>query len=615
MTYILGVLIGMFPFFSIPWTSGVLYPFQSQLLISASVIILTVYLLIQRKKETINVSDYFAVLLLAFVTALSYFFSIDKVNSVSGGGISIYSMYTLCILISMWVLSKECTDKIHVQNMLVGYVGVSSLAQIYMFFGYIFGFTWFVNPFGTLLSLSVYAGVSVLFGLYILLEKRHMPIALFGLVVSTITLMVTDWYLLPGISFSLITLVYCFVSVYLTKGSDFVKGKVVLTSFIALFILQLCSPWIADIFASQSQRFEADKSHVQVELGASVSVAEKVFGSSFVRMLFGTGPDTYTFAWHQFKPVELPGSVNITKYWDYDFSEAGSLILTQVTTLGLFGLLFWLYISFLVVVTVQKTVLSRDTQSIYLSLVSLLVLVTLWLSSVNMGMYVLFFIVFGLVYKNVHTLPRIIVKKEYILAVLLVAQIYVCWHVVQVYKSVALIDSALVDLYSYTHQGIQELQRAEGTVSTALSYADTLEYRRLLSNLIVNQVDQGQFATTTSVELLKKAEQYLSPGIQDSVHFRDWMQMGRVYEYQTLFGATSSAARAYQAYTIASVLAPTHPEPFYALSLIHLYAGNYTEANESVKKTLLLKPNYTEALLLYKQLNATNTNILGNMGV
>jgi tetratricopeptide (TPR) repeat protein len=615
MTYILGALVAMFPFFSLPWTSGVLYQSQSQLLVSVFIIITTLYLLLQRKKEAINMFDFLPVLLLALVTIISYVLSIDTVYSVSGGGVSLYSMNTACMLFSLWVLSRELTDTVSIQNGLVGFVGISTCSQIYMSFGYIFDFNWFVNPFGTLVSFSVYAGVSILIGLYLLHQKKHVPIALFGLVVSAVTLLVTDWYLLPGISFSLITLIYCFVGVYLTKGSDFVKRKGVVISFVVLFILQLCSPWIADVFASHSQRFEADKSYVQVELGASISVAEKVFGSSFVRMLFGTGPDTYTFAWHQFKPVELPGSVNITKYWDYDFAEAGSLILTQITTLGLFGLLFWLYVSFLVVVTLQKSLITRDMQSVYLSLANLLVLVVLWLSSVNIGIYLLFFILFGLMYKNIHIVPRMMVRKEYILAVLLVTQVYMCWYMVRVYKSVRIVDSALVDLYAYAHQGVQELQKTEEKVSKALSYNDTLEYRRLLSNLIVSQVDQGQFATTTSIQLLAKAEGYLSSGIQESIHFRDWMQMGRVYEYQTMFGATSSAPRAYQAYTIASVLAPTHPEPFYALSLIHLYAGNYTEANESVKKTLLLKPNYTEALLLYKQLNATNTNILGNMGV
>ncbi len=610
MQYVLGLFLGSIPFILVPWESSVLFTYHPVLFIVFSLILYFGYVSVKKGVVPVSLSNSFPIILYVLILAVSSFFSLNSAQSIFGLGNSIYTLVTGCILLGIWLMvARTVLDMTMLQKTSIAYLSIATLIQMYLLVGYVFFSNSIINPFNTLVSASAYAAVTLFVSMYLYCKKIHVPLAVFSAMLSIVVLLLTNWYLLPGISMSL--MVFALVSLYLYLVLGFQKSRYLL---LLLFVIQVLSPLVSDVFMS---RLNIRDASVQVEIGESIHVAEEVYGNSFRSMLFGTGPNTYTYVWHRYKSTELPGSVNITKYWDYDFTEAVSVVLTQVTTMGLLGLLFWLYLFVLIGSFATKSIQIKDSETLYLSVTLLALGIVLLFSSVNFGLYALFFVLTAILYAkfgDVIKVPDLGVASRYTAIIVICILLGIFVKELRVYRSVQIVDTALSELYSYTHQGLGELSYAEKQIEGALSYFDAPEYRRLLATIQLAQVDIEKELASTSFMVLKRAENVLSPSLGTSVNFRDWMLAGRVYEYQTLLGSTTSAPFTYQAYTAASLLAPTHPEPQYALALVHLYAGNTESARQSVRNVLMLKPNYNEALLLYKQLHATNTDILGNMG-
>mgnify|MGYP000317150192 FL=1 len=94
-----------------------------------------------------------------------------------------------------------------------------------------------------------------------------------------------------------------------------------------------------------------------------------------------------------------------------------------------------------------------------------------------------------------------------------------------------------------------------------------------------------------------------------SKDYKDWIQLGKVYEAATFLGATSTATLAVEAYAEAERLNPTSPVPPYLIGRMYTLARVYQVAEEKLKKSLELKPDYTEALNLLNSVSQGERNV------
>src|SRR5207247_3546380 len=72
-------------------------------------------------------------------------------------------------------------------------------------------------------------------------------------------------------------------------------------------------------------------------------------------LLFGSGVETFAYAYYQYKPIEH----NLTSEWDYLYNKAHNEYLNYLATTGLFGLVSYLAIIFLFLFLVSKWLLTN----------------------------------------------------------------------------------------------------------------------------------------------------------------------------------------------------------------------------------------------------------------
>ncbi len=99
---------------------------------------------------------------------------------------------------------------------------------------------------------------------------------------------------------------------------------------------------------------------VRPSYASTMQIIGAARGSSFERLLVGTGPDTFGESWLLNKPAEVNQSV----FWNLDFNVGFSSFITSLGTVGLLGVLAWLIPVFLVLAglgrAIRLGVLSRD---------------------------------------------------------------------------------------------------------------------------------------------------------------------------------------------------------------------------------------------------------------
>ncbi len=77
---------------------------------------------------------------------------------------------------------------------------------------------------------------------------------------------------------------------------------------------------------------------VSPSFAASTDIAKQTLSQSVPRVLFGSGPGTYTYDYARFKPADA----NATAFWNFRFDRAKSHLLTVFTTMGVVGTVTWL---------------------------------------------------------------------------------------------------------------------------------------------------------------------------------------------------------------------------------------------------------------------------------
>ncbi|MFM2357270.1 MAG: hypothetical protein RJA61_7 [Candidatus Parcubacteria bacterium] len=344
--------------------------------------------------------------------------------------------------------------------------------------------------------------------------------------------------------------------------------------------------------------------------------------------VFGVGPNRFLNAWYAFKPI----SVNSDPFWNVEFDFAVATIPTYMITTGLLGMVgFMLFFVFFALTIVKAYKLSvEDSFSRYLLFSSAVVSLFLWvinifyvsgpiillLTFVFTGLFLATFYmlserqVFVYSWKNTKgLLPRIA------LVLLMLGTLYVGFLITSRALSSVYFQKSLQALN--TSQNIDESIRL---MNKAISTAPHDIYYRGLSELYLIKLNGLVAGTITPATTLQAdVQQTYSQALyfageavkRHRTNYYNWVAYASVYEAVIGTGVADAYINAAGIYEQAVLANPTDPRLFLMRARLEVSQRNFDKAKEFIQIAVALKPNFTEAVFLWAQIDVELGNIKG----
>lgn len=338
--------------------------------------------------------------------------------------------------------------------------------------------------------------------------------------------------------------------------------------------------------------------------------------------IFGSGPNSFTKAWGQYKPVD----VNSTDFWNTDFYSGVGFIPTSIVTVGLLGAIAW-GAAILALLWGIFQILRRRMHSSRLDLLLPVVAAgSLYLTLFHIlyvpqiGLSALVFLFFGFLTAGEALAGRVgeaelslnlNTAKEYaVLGVAFVFGILVLIGGVQTLRLFA--SDSLVNRAAYLYNTTGDIDNATRSIQTALTaFSSNDRAHRAAVELGLLQL-RTLGAAEQSEEVAAQLQKTLTATIQhglsavsiESANYQNWLSLARLYAELAGVGIGGADAHAKNAYEEARIANPTNPTPHVGLALLALQENNDATAKTHLEEALKLKPNLAIAYFLLSQIYA-----------
>lgn len=337
-------------------------------------------------------------------------------------------------------------------------------------------------------------------------------------------------------------------------------------------------------------------------VGKNVMINEGVFG-------IGTG--NFVRAWQLYRPQTVIDS----QYFGYDFSEGSSFVTTLFVTVGIFGTLAFLILvlSSLYSVIVSYHQNKEEKEHLILGFITMVLLYFILVSlllPLSYGMLILWMVVAGLGLGKARLTEYHPSKKIGIimipLACLLLLNSFVTINKVRAFS-----------LYNKS-QASTKSEDAFGYLVKAVSiYPYDGFYRVQVENLIqLNRVLVSQPATNQEAlktEYLLNSQKAVDAGMSavklNPGNYRNYVSLGRAYELAVPFEKEGAFDRAKKSYQEAVKLYPENPFLYVMIARLESSAGTKEGVRQSLSEALKKKQNFTDALYLMSQLEASESKV------
>lgn len=350
-------------------------------------------------------------------------------------------------------------------------------------------------------------------------------------------------------------------------------------------------------------------------------------GSSFARLLIGSGPNSFGEQWLLNKPTE----VNQTQFWNIDFNVGFSTLVTALSTVGFLGLIAWLVPLALVFAGIARvirlSVLGREDRGVAVALVvgSLFLLSALAFYVPSQNLILLAFVLsgatFGFLWRQgqegsgagEHSYSRL---KKLLMGVATLALLALILLVV-----VVVVRRTASEIF--VNRGALELQK--GNVDIAFANAATAARMETTGNVLRLAASAGgaklvQIAQDTTLpqgeaqaNFEAALQQTIAAGNQATIlnpnDYRPRLILASVYDFLATLNVQGAYESATATYAEAAEHNPNSPAIPFALARLEAARGNMAEARVQTGKALTLKPNYTDAILLVVQLDIAGNDI------
>jgi tetratricopeptide (TPR) repeat protein len=331
--------------------------------------------------------------------------------------------------------------------------------------------------------------------------------------------------------------------------------------------------------------------------------------------IFGSGLETYAFAYYKFKPV----GHNLTSEWNYLYNKAHNEFLNYLATTGTVGILTYLSMIGLFMFLSLKYLYEKNNKSqkdfLIASFIAayLVILITNFFGFsvviVNIFFYLIPAFVFamaGLInYEKGYTLNltknetyTFNVGQKITVAILAAVAIYLINYLITFWNS----DRNYY--FGQNYDNLQDYQKAYPFLQKAVSqtpnepvFKDEYAYNNAVLGAAILAQSQGQ--TQQNIQNTQIAKQLIETGINTTNQLTTehpnnivfWKTKVRIY-YTLAQIDSSYYAQALNAIKTAATLAPTDPDVFYNLGVLYGQTGDLKNAILYLQKTIQLKPDY-----------------------
>ncbi|MEI6296040.1 MAG: tetratricopeptide repeat protein [bacterium] len=429
---------------------------------------------------------------------------------------------------------------------------------------------------------------------------------------------------------ALISLIYSvFFNGMFKEGEAYSKGKILTRpSFAVLVIcvaLYFSQGWLGD----QLAKYNVVNIDVRPSLSATIDIAQNTMKEGTKNILFGAGPNNFSTQWVKFKP----NVVNDTIFWNVDFNSGVGRIPSYAITLGLFGIVSWIIFLGLLLYYGFSTVLysSIPRSSKFIVFTSFVGVIYLWAFSLvyvtDTVLFALSFMITGVfiaslvksgVLKNFEFSflndPRLGFASVLVLVLLIITSISGGYLISKKFIANYYFQTGM---YNLNVQG--NLDGALQNIRLASEYDEQDLYFRSLSE--INIVSLQKFISEQKIsdkESLAKLQEMIvaaSANARKSIdlnksNYLNWVSLGMVGEAVVpLKVVDGSYQLALDSYKKAFSLNPNNPMILLNIARLEIANNDTNKAREYLNQSLQLKSNFTAALYLLSQIEASQGHL------
>lgn len=340
-------------------------------------------------------------------------------------------------------------------------------------------------------------------------------------------------------------------------------------------------------------------------------------------LIFGSGPNSFIREWGQYKPA----GVNLTPFWNADFSYGVGIIPTSIFAAGLFGVLAWA----LVLAVILALFVRYATEARPLSASRVLFGISLLATAYLLGYHTIYtpstavtgmlFLVMGvLVAAAAGDAPtrmmRIGVGNAFDGARLAALVLLVIVSIGSAgFIGREIISNLFVNDSAYAYQTQNDLGKASAKIETALMISPKNDRaHRAAAELGVLQLAQLMQANSQDEAARTALQTTLQGTIQhgltavsiDEGNYQNWLLLAQVYGDLAGVNIDGSIAAAKNAYQKAFESNPTNPVPKLRLAQLAVAEKDLAGARTYLNEAIALKSDFAAAHYLLSQVEASD---------
>ncbi len=332
-------------------------------------------------------------------------------------------------------------------------------------------------------------------------------------------------------------------------------------------------------------------SEARLSINSAWSITASVIKT---RPLIGSGLGTFSYDVSLYKPA----FVNATNYWNLVFNRAPSDLLLVLSTMGITGLLAYLFFWIWLFKRLQK-IEKRDNRFLLKVLVSVLFVSSLFFS-LNIVTWFMTFIIVGLVIQKTTTKTINLtsyVSNGIVLAVSVLFLGFVLYQAYPVYKSQYHFRKSLL-AQNYINRYKEERIAIE-TLPKEAFYRDQNAKTAMIMALALSKSSKDKENSDVSKQvssLVKSSilESRIATEVLDPNNVRYWET--RAFLYSKLIGLVKDVEKqVIGSATTAMNLEPVNPRLWLSLGNYYYATGNKQLAGQSFAKAVQLKNDYANA--------------------
>lgn len=348
---------------------------------------------------------------------------------------------------------------------------------------------------------------------------------------------------------------------------------------------------------------------VRPSLQSTYAVTTAAHGASVSHAALGTGPNTFGLSWLTFKPAE----VNQSLFWNLDFVVGYSTLATAFSTVGLSGALMWLLPLVLVLAALWRARAGERALLAWTLGASVLMwwgMLALYVPSVNMLLVAFAFVGVALGALSATHTKHLSRPLSGLLALVLVVALL--WGAAAGVRRVM----------AQSYEGMSSAALSAGDIDGALHLAGRSvaiepmpENLRLVTSADASKISQLSQATSSSAgqqaaDLLKSAVASAERAVAlDPQDYLSYMTIGQLYELMVPLKITGAYDSAHAAYAKAAELSPLNPSIPLLMARLESEGGTQQGLADALKKSLTLKPDYTDAILFLAQVDIARQDL------